>query len=133
MLLRRKAFCLVTKKGMATATTAAATHTPRLKTFKVYRWNPDEPSAKPHLQSYQVDLNDCGPMVLDALLKIKDEQDSTLTFRRSCREGICGSCAMNIGGRNTLACICRSTRTNPNNSRSIHYPTCLLSKIWYLI
>ena len=107
VLLRRKAFCLVTKKGMATATTAAATHTPRLKTFKVYRWNPDEPSAKPHLQSYQVDLNDCGPMVLDALLKIKDEQDSTLTFRRSCREGICGSCAMNIGGRNTLACICK--------------------------
>ena len=53
-----------------------------------------------------MDLNDCGPMVLDALIKIKSEQDPTLTFRRSCREGICGSCAMNINGRNTLACLC---------------------------
>lgn len=59
------------------------------------------------MQSYKVDLNKCGPMVLDAILKIKNEQDPTLTFRRSCREGICGSCAMNIGGRNTLACLCR--------------------------
>lgn len=57
------------------------------------------------MQDYKVDLNDCGPMVLDALIKIKNEQDPTLTFRRSCREGICGSCAMNIGGRNHLACI----------------------------
>ena len=47
----------------------------------------------------------CGPMILDALIKIKNEMDPTLTFRRSCREGICGSCAMNIGGTNTLACI----------------------------
>lgn len=47
----------------------------------------------------------CGPMVLDALIKIKDEMDPTLTFRRSCREGICGSCSMNIGGENTLACL----------------------------
>lgn len=53
-----------------------------------------------------MDLNDCGPMVLDALIKIKSEQDPTLTFRRSCREGICGSCAMNINGSNTLACLC---------------------------
>ncbi|KAI8358419.1 hypothetical protein BD560DRAFT_455789 [Blakeslea trispora] len=67
--------------------------------------NPDKPTEKPSLESYQVDLNNCGPMVLDALIKIKSEQDSTLTFRRSCREGICGSCAMNIGGGNTLACI----------------------------
>ena len=52
-----------------------------------------------------MDLNNVGPMVLDALLKIKNEIDSTLTFRRSCREGICGSCAMNIGGVNALACI----------------------------
>ncbi|RLV63516.1 hypothetical protein DV515_00018193 [Chloebia gouldiae] len=57
------------------------------------------------MQTYEVDLNKCGPMVLDALIKIKNEMDSTLTFRRSCREGICGSCAMNIAGGNTLACI----------------------------
>ena len=58
------------------------------------------------MQEYKVDMDDCGPMVLDALIKIKNEQDPTLTFRRSCREGICGSCAMNIDGRNTLACLC---------------------------
>ncbi|QLQ77925.1 hypothetical protein HG537_0A01720 [Torulaspora globosa] len=92
----------ICRRGLATAGA-----TPRLKTFKVYRWNPDKPAEKPRLQSYQVDLDDCGPMVLDALLKIKDQQDSTLTLRRSCREGICGSCAMNIGGRNTLACLCK--------------------------
>lgn len=61
---------------------------------------------KQYLSTYPVNLNDCGPMVLDALIKIKSEQDPTLTFRRSCREGICGSCAMNINGRNTLACLC---------------------------
>jgi len=59
-----------------------------------------------YLSTYPIDLNDCGPMVLDALIKIKSEQDPTLTFRRSCREGICGSCAMNINGQNTLACLC---------------------------
>lgn len=77
----------------------------RLKTFSIYRWNPDKPSEKPYMKDYKVDLNTCGPMVLDALIKIKNEIDPTLTFRRSCREGICGSCAMNIGGTNTLACI----------------------------
>merc|ERR1712024_275200 len=75
------------------------------KTFAIYRWNPDKPGDKPRMQEYEVDLNTCGPMVLDALIKIKNEMDPTLTFRRSCREGICGSCAMNIGGTNTLACI----------------------------
>ena len=64
------------------------------------------PGRYQYLATYPVDLNDCGPMVLDALIKIKSEQDPTLTFRRSCREGICGSCAMNINGRNTLACLC---------------------------
>ncbi|KAF9820103.1 hypothetical protein SFRURICE_014182 [Spodoptera frugiperda] len=77
----------------------------RVKTFAVYRWNPDEPDKKPYTQNYEVDLDDCAPMVLDALLKIKNEMDPTLTFRRSCREGVCGSCAMNIDGINTLACI----------------------------
>jgi len=61
------------------------------------------------MQEYKVDMSSCGPMVLDALIKIKNESDQTLTFRRSCREGICGSCAMNINGRNTLACLCRIT------------------------
>ena len=75
----------------------------RPKTFKVYRWNPDD-GEKPRIDTYTVDLDSCGPMVLDALIKIKNEVDSTLTFRRSCREGICGSCAMNIDGTNTLAC-----------------------------
>ena len=73
------------------------------RAFKVYRWDP-ESGENPRLDAYEIDLADCGPMVLDALIKIKDEVDATLTFRRSCREGICGSCAMNIDGTNTLAC-----------------------------
>jgi succinate dehydrogenase / fumarate reductase iron-sulfur subunit len=73
------------------------------KVFKVYRWNPDD-GENPRLDTYDIDLADCGPMVLDALIKIKNEVDATLTFRRSCREGVCGSCAMNIDGTNTLAC-----------------------------
>ena len=78
----------------------------RMKTFQVYRWNPDQPTEKPRMQSYTLDLNKTGPMILDALVRIKNEIDPTLTFRRSCREGICGSCAMNINGQNTLACLC---------------------------
>lgn len=58
------------------------------------------------MQAYTLDLNKTGPMMLDALIRIKNEDDPTLTFRRSCREGICGSCAMNIDGVNTLACLC---------------------------
>ncbi len=72
--------------------------------FNIYRYNPDE-TGNPRLDAFDIDLADCGPMVLDALIKIKNEVDSTLTFRRSCREGICGSCAMNIDGHNTLACL----------------------------
>jgi succinate dehydrogenase / fumarate reductase iron-sulfur subunit len=72
-------------------------------TLKVYRWDPED-GENPRVDSYTSDAKDCGPMVLDALIKIKNEVDSTLTFRRSCREGICGSCAMNIDGQNTLAC-----------------------------
>jgi len=75
----------------------------RQKSFKVYRYDPDT-GANPRYDNYTVDLDKCGPMVLDALINIKDEIDPTLTFRRSCREGICGSCAMNIDGRNGLAC-----------------------------
>jgi succinate dehydrogenase (ubiquinone) iron-sulfur subunit len=75
-----------------------------IKYFKIYRWDPDQ-NQKPYLSTYPVDINECGPMILDVLIKIKNEQDPTLTFRRSCREGICGSCAMNINGSNTLACL----------------------------
>ena len=73
------------------------------KAFKVYRYDPDS-GANPRYDSYTIDLDKCGPMVLDALIKIKNEVDPTLTFRRSCREGICGSCAMNMNGKNGLAC-----------------------------
>jgi len=76
-----------------------------VKYFKVYRWNPDSEKAPPYLATYAVNLAECGPMMLDVLMKIKNEQDPTLTFRRSCREGICGSCAMNINGKNGLACL----------------------------
>jgi succinate dehydrogenase / fumarate reductase iron-sulfur subunit len=76
----------------------------RLKRVQVYRWDPDV-GGNPRLDVYQIDLDRCGPMVLDALIKIKNEIDPTLTFRRSCREGVCGSCSMSINGRNWLACI----------------------------
>ena len=78
-----------------------------IRTFRVYRFDPDS-GENPRLDSYEVDMSTCGPMVLDALIKIKNEIDPTLTFRRSCREGICGSCAMNVDGRNTLACTIAS-------------------------
>ena len=89
-----------------------------IKEFQIYRWNPEKPEDKPKLQSYKVDMSQCGPMVLDALLKIKNEQDPSLTFRRSCREGICGSCAMNIQGRNTLACLCKIQEKGSNDKAS---------------
>lgn len=73
------------------------------KRLRIYRWDPDS-GENPRLDQYEIDLDKCGPMVLDALIMIKNEIDPTLTFRRSCREGICGSCAMNIDGTNTLAC-----------------------------
>ena len=74
-----------------------------LKKINVYRWNPED-TKNPRVDSYEVDMDECGPMVLDVLIKIKNEIDSTVTFRRSCREGVCGSCSMNIDGINTLAC-----------------------------
>lgn len=75
-----------------------------IKIFKIYRYDPDN-SENPRIDNFEIDLSECGPMILDALIKIKGEIDSSLTFRRSCREGICGSCSMNIDGTNTLACI----------------------------
>ncbi len=74
-----------------------------IKVFNVYRYNPDT-KGSPRIDSYELDVSTCGPMVLDALIAIKNDIDSTITFRRSCREGVCGSCSMNIDGTNTLAC-----------------------------
>ena len=74
-----------------------------IREFKVYRWNPED-DKNPSMDTYYIDTEDCGPMVLDALMKIKSDIDTSLTFRRSCREGVCGSCAMNIDGVNRLAC-----------------------------
>lgn len=91
----------IVKKGKIFAAAASARN---VKRFKVYRYNPDD-GQNPRVDTYDIDLDICGPMVLDALIKIKNEIDPTLTFRRSCREGICGSCSMNIDGMNTLACI----------------------------
>ena len=81
----------------------ATTNSRNLKRVIVYRFNPSD-NENPRTDTYEVDLDTCGPMVLDVLIKIKNEIDPTLTFRRSCREGICGSCSMNINGSNTLAC-----------------------------
>ena len=82
---------------------AAPPDATRVRTFRVYRYDPAG-GDNPRIDSYELDMAKCGPMVLDALLKIKNEVDATLSLRRSCREGICGSCAMNINGVNTLAC-----------------------------
>src|SRR5260370_26246047 len=78
----------------------------RLTEFRIYRWNPDD-GANPHIDTYFIDRDDCGPMGLDALIWIKSKVDSTLTFRRSCREGVCGSSAMNIGGSRDPRCDAR--------------------------
>src|SRR3954452_19881201 len=75
----------------------------RVRRFKIYRYDP-ESGQNPRYDTFELDLDETGPMVLDALLKIKNEIDPTPTFRRSCREGICGSCSMNMNGRNGLAC-----------------------------
>lgn len=96
--------------GWARAASAAAASKPVVeKEFLIYRWEPDSGEA-PRYDSYKVDINACGPMMLDVLLKIKDEQDATLSLRRSCREGICGSCAMNMDGTNGLACLTKVDR-----------------------
>jgi len=91
----------VVQKGQHFAAPEDAT---RVKRVEVYRWDPDT-DDNPRIDSYDIDLDQCGEMVLDLILKIKDDIDSGLAFRRSCREGVCGSCAMNVNGKNTLACI----------------------------
>ena len=73
-------------------------------------------NGKTRMQLYKLKKKECGPMVLDALIHIKDNVDKTLGFRRSCREGICGSCAMNINGKNGLACL------TPLESKMSIYP-----------
>jgi len=89
------------KKGKTHKAPDGATN---IRRFKVYRYD-ETTGENPHIDIYEVDMDSCGPMVLDALIKIKDEIDPTLTFRRSCREGVCGSCSMNVDGTNELACI----------------------------
>ena len=86
--------------------------------FLSVRYNPNDDHGAPKFVSYYLNMKECGPMFLDALIKIKDEIDPTLSFRRSCREGICGSCAMNIDGRHHLACICRIPKNNDNSQIS---------------
>ena len=97
-------FTLPKNSRIRTGTThPAPTDAKKPKRFKVYRHEP-ESGENPSVDEFTIDRASCGPMVLDALIKIKNEVDATLTFRRSCREGVCGSCAMNIDGTNTLAC-----------------------------
>jgi len=90
----------VVKKGNYFKASPEATN---IRTFKIYRWDP-ETQENPRLDTFEIDMDKCGPMILDVLMKIKDEIDTTLVFRKSCREGICGSCSFNINGKNTLAC-----------------------------
>src|SRR5690348_16142604 len=98
-------FTLPANSKIGTGATWPAPADPqRPRRFQIYRWNPDD-GKNPVVDTYPLDIAECGPMVLDALIKIKNEIDTTLTFRRSCREGVCGWCAMNIDGVNTLACI----------------------------
>lgn len=106
-------------QGKTWAAPAGAT---RVKALEIYRYDPDS-EGNPRLDTFEADLDDCGPMLLDALIWIKNKIDSTLTFRRSCREGVCGSCAMNIDATNWLAC----TRLSPvwqRQRRSIRWRIC---------
>lgn len=95
---------LVGRTSTLTQKALFSTKAPKMQKFKVLRYDP-ETDKRPRFQDYEINLNECGPMMLDAVIKIKDDVDSTLAFRRSCREGICGSCAMNINGKNGLACL----------------------------
>eukprot|EP00746_Dinoflagellata_sp_MGD_P154993 gnl/MRDRNA2_/MRDRNA2_85157_c0_seq2.p1 gnl/MRDRNA2_/MRDRNA2_85157_c0~~gnl/MRDRNA2_/MRDRNA2_85157_c0_seq2.p1 ORF type:complete len:300 (-),score=56.43 gnl/MRDRNA2_/MRDRNA2_85157_c0_seq2:75-974(-) len=104
MLARAMMPSLSFTRRVAPSSMRAFSATANMQAFKIYRYDPEK-QAKPFMQEYTIDLNECGPMILDALIKVKDQVDSTLAFRRSCREGICGSCAMNIQGKNGLACL----------------------------
>ena len=93
----------------------------RVKSFRIYRWDPNK-KATPTLDTFDIDRDHCGPMVLDALVKINDQIDPTLSFRRSCREGVCGSCAMNVDGVNTLACLTAMDSLQKGTSRITPLP-----------
>eukprot|EP00484_Ammonia_sp_Unknown_P021841 CAMPEP_0197029834 /NCGR_PEP_ID=MMETSP1384-20130603/9196_1 /TAXON_ID=29189 /ORGANISM="Ammonia sp." /LENGTH=263 /DNA_ID=CAMNT_0042459071 /DNA_START=217 /DNA_END=1008 /DNA_ORIENTATION=+ len=99
---------------------AAALRQPRMQTFSIYRWDPAGTEA-PKEVNYQVDVSDC-PMILDVLIKIKNQQDTSLSFRRSCREGICGSCSVNVDGSNTLACLCKTKPGQDLKTRILPLP-----------
>jgi succinate dehydrogenase / fumarate reductase iron-sulfur subunit len=105
-------------EGKHWALTRPADH---VKTFRIYRWDPAK-NATPTLDTFEIDRDHCGPMVLDALIKINDEIDPTLAFRRSCREGVCGSCAMNIDGANGLACLTPMDTLGKGTSRITPLP-----------
>ncbi|KAI9662198.1 MAG: succinate dehydrogenase complex, subunit B [Trizodia sp. TS-e1964] len=122
-MVKRSFASVVTESHQSDPTpSSSATTQPKTKTFHIYRWSPDDPSTPAKMQKYTLDLNKTGPMFLDALIKIKNEVDPTLTFRRSCREGICGSCAMNIDGVNTLACLCKIPTDTTKESRIYPLP-----------
>ena len=121
-MLRNRTANFITKKLTNIIKRKSTTgNTSQIKYFEVYRWNPDG-NTKPTSSVHPINLNECGPMVLDALNKIKSEQDSTLAFRRSCREGICGSCAMNIDGTNSLACLTPIDRDTAKSQRIFPLP-----------
>eukprot|EP00882_Tetradesmus_deserticola_P005716 GHRQ01006018.1.p1 GENE.GHRQ01006018.1~~GHRQ01006018.1.p1 ORF type:complete len:175 (+),score=59.53 GHRQ01006018.1:245-769(+) len=114
--------CMHTSAQVSQPVAKAAEAKPAVfKEFQIYRWSPDA-AAQPKYESFKVDINSCGPMMLDVLLKIKDEQDQSLALRRSCREGICGSCAMNIDGQNNLACLSKVNRDPSKPSRVAPLP-----------
>lgn len=115
---------VASKAEPAPSKSGAAGKPANMKKFSIYRWDPDQ-VKKPKLQTYTINTSECGPMVLDALIKIKNEVDTGLTFRRSCREGICGSCAMNIDGKNALACL---TKINPDPAKTT--PISPLPHMW---
>jgi len=117
-----RAFSAAAAGSLKQAPAASDKASGKVKYFKIYRWDPEVEGQKPYLATYAVNLDECGPMVLDALLKIKNEQDPTLTFRRSCREGICGSCAMNIDGANGLACLSFINKTDPEPTKIYPLP-----------
>jgi succinate dehydrogenase / fumarate reductase, iron-sulfur subunit len=92
-----------------------------VKSFQIYRWDPAK-GANPVMDTFYIDRDECGPMVLDALIKITDQIDPSLSFRRSCREGVCGSCAMNIDGKNHLACLAPMDSLKKGTSRITPLP-----------
>ena len=98
-----------------------------IKKINVYRWNPDD-GQNPRIDTFEVDMDNCGPKVLDILFKIKNEIDSSLTFRRSCAHGVCGSCAMNVDGINTLSCI-KSHNDIKGELNIYHHSTSNLGKM----